>query len=36
MGTRGYIMLLCWILLGIAGIVVQYKITEDQKKDESY
>ena len=34
MGMRGYIMLLCWILLGIAGIVVQYRITKE--KDESY
>ena len=33
MGIRGYIMLLCWVLLGIAGIVVQHKITEDQKKE---
>ncbi len=37
MGMGGYIMLLCWVLLGIAGIVIQYKITEgDQKKTESY
>lgn len=34
MGAWGYVMLLCWILLGIAGIVVQYRITKE--KDESH
>jgi hypothetical protein len=29
MGMRGYIMLLCWVLLGIAGIVVQYRTTRE-------
>ena len=32
MGARGYVMLLCWVLLGIAGMVVQYRITTE--KDE--
>jgi hypothetical protein len=35
MGARGYIILLCWVLLGIAGIVVQYKITRESKPEES-
>jgi hypothetical protein len=35
MGARGYIILLCWVLLGIAGIVVQYKITRERKPEES-
>jgi hypothetical protein len=34
MGMRGYIMLLCWVLLGIAGIVIQYKITRERKTEE--
>jgi len=36
MGVPGYIMLLGWVLLGIAGIVVQYKTTKDQREDESH
>lgn len=36
MGVQGYIMLLCWVLLGVAGMVVQYRTTRDQKKDEDY
>jgi len=36
MGVQGYGMFLCWVLLGIAGIIVQYKITRDQQKDESH
>jgi hypothetical protein len=36
MGVQGYVMLLCWVLLGIAGIIVQYKITKDQQRDESH
>jgi hypothetical protein len=32
MGVWGYAMLLCWVLLGIAGMVVQYRITTE--KDE--
>ena len=35
MGARGYIVLLCWVLLGIAGIVVQYKVTRERKPEES-
>jgi hypothetical protein len=31
MGMWGYIMLLCWILLGIAGIVVQHRITAGEE-----
>jgi hypothetical protein len=34
MGARGYIMLLRWVLIGIAGMVVQYRITTE--KDESH
>jgi len=34
MGAWGYVMLLCWILLGIAGMVVQYKITRERKTEE--
>jgi hypothetical protein len=34
MGARGYVMLLCWVLIGIAGMVVQYRITTE--KDESH
>lgn len=34
MGAWGYVMLLCWILLGIAGMVVQCRITKE--KDESH
>jgi len=34
MDMRGYIMLLCWVLLGIAGMVVQYKITRERKTEE--
>jgi hypothetical protein len=36
MGVQGYVMLLCWVLLGIAGIIVQYEITKDEHKDESH
>ncbi len=36
MGVQGYVMLLCWVLLGIAGIIVQYRITKDQQRDESH
>jgi len=37
MGTQFNIMLLCWIPLGIAGILVQYKITEGKNwKKKSY
>ena len=35
MGARGYIMLLCWVVIGIAGIVVQYSITRERKPEES-
>jgi hypothetical protein len=35
MGARGYIVLLCWVLLGIAGMVVQYKITRERKPEKS-
>ena len=36
-GAWGYVMLLCWVLIGVAGIVVQYRITEgEQKKTESH
>jgi hypothetical protein len=31
MGVQGYIMLLCWILLGIVGIVVQHRITREDE-----
>jgi hypothetical protein len=34
MGVRGYLMLLCWVLLGIAGIVVQYRITREEQEGE--
>jgi hypothetical protein len=34
MGMRGYIILLCWVLLGIAGIVIQYRITREEKEGE--
>ncbi len=30
LGVRGYVALLCWLLLGIAGVVVQYKITGEK------
>jgi hypothetical protein len=35
MGAWGYVMLLCWILLGIAGMVVQYRITQEEEPGAS-
>jgi hypothetical protein len=35
MGAWGYVMLLCWILLGVAGMVVQYRITREREPEGS-
>jgi hypothetical protein len=34
MGAWGYVMLLCWVLMGRAGSVVQYRITRERKPEE--
>jgi hypothetical protein len=36
MGVQGYIMLLCWVLLGVTGIIAQYRATKDQREDEDH
>ena len=33
-GVQGQVVLLCWVLLGIAGIVVQYRITREEQEGE--
>lgn len=35
MDAWGYVMLLCWVLIGIAGMVVQYRITRERRSEES-
>ena len=34
MGIGGYVMLLFWVLLGTAGMVVQYRITRERRSEE--
>lgn len=35
MGAWGYVMLLCWVLIGIAGMGVQYRITRERRPEGS-